>query len=63
MANNVFFFDDKHFKQLTGTAMGTKVAPSYANVTIAYREENLFERIMDSYDNITANTIKNNWMR
>ena len=63
MANNVFYFDDQHFKQLIGTAMGTKVPPSYANLTTAYIEENLFERIMDSYDNVTANTIKNNWMK
>ena len=63
VANNVFFFDDKYFKQLNGAAMGTNVAPNYANLTIAYLEEKLFERIMDSYDNVTPNTITKNWMR
>ena len=63
MANNVYFFDDKHFKQLFGIAMGTKVATSYANLTIAYLEEYLFEKLMDSYDNVTVNTITSNWMR
>ena len=58
MANNVFLFDDKHFTQPIGTVMGTKVEPSYANLTIVYLEENLFDRIIDSYDNVTANTIK-----
>ena len=57
MVNSVFFFDDKHFKQLIGTAMGTRVAQSYANLTFSYLEENMFERIIDSYDTITANTV------
>ncbi|XP_012941014.1 uncharacterized protein LOC106012483, partial [Aplysia californica] len=32
---NNFSFNDQHFLQLTGTAMGTPVAPSYANIFMA----------------------------
>ena len=30
LRNNIFEFDNKVYKQLQGTAMGTKMAPSYA---------------------------------
>ena len=32
---NNFEFDDKHYLQIHGTAMGTKMAPSYANLFLA----------------------------
>ena len=34
LKNNTFEFNDKYYKQLYGTAMGTKTAPSYAWKTI-----------------------------
>ena len=30
LTNNVFEFDNKHYRQIQGAAMGTKMAPSYA---------------------------------
>jgi hypothetical protein len=30
LENNFFFFDNKYYLQIKGTAMGTKVAPTYA---------------------------------
>jgi hypothetical protein len=32
--NNTFNFDNKHFQQVKGTAMGTKMAPTYATLTL-----------------------------
>ena len=32
LKNNNFTFDGNHYLQINGTAMGTKVAPSYANI-------------------------------
>ena len=32
LKNNNFVFDEKHFVQKSGTAIGTKMAPSYANL-------------------------------
>ena len=32
LTNNHFEFNGKHYHQLSGTAMGTKLAPSYANL-------------------------------
>ena len=36
---NNFEFDNKHFLQVGGTAMGTKLAPSFANIFMAYFED------------------------
>jgi len=36
---NNFDFNDKHYLQVGGTAMGTKVAPSFANIFMAQFEE------------------------
>ena len=36
---NIFDFDDKHYLQVDGTAMGTKLVPSLANIFVADFEE------------------------
>lgn len=43
LENNVFHFDSKHYLQIKGTAMGTKMAPTYANLVLAYLEEKLYD--------------------
>ena len=39
--NNVIKFNNKFFLQLQGTAMGTKMAPAYANLYMGSIEETL----------------------
>ena len=39
--NNNFTFDGNHYLQINGTAMGTKMAPSYANIFMGDLEERL----------------------
>ena len=47
---NYFLFDSKMFKQIIGTAMGTKSAPSYAFPIIGYQEETkLFTQALPKY--------------
>lgn len=41
LKNNVFEFNDKYYLQIQGTAMGTKMAPSYANLFMGKLEETL----------------------
>ncbi|GAB1608578.1 uncharacterized protein LOC115215981, partial [Argonauta hians] len=36
--NNYFAFDNKYYKQTSGIAMGTKAAPSIANLVMGYIE-------------------------
>ncbi|XP_072166479.1 uncharacterized protein [Diadema setosum] len=39
LKHNFFQFDDKYYLQKKGTAMGTKMAPAYANIFMATLEE------------------------
>ena len=40
-----FQFNNINYTQTLGTAMGTKMAPTYSTLTLAYLEENLGEII------------------
>ena len=40
---NNFSFNDNHYLQIHGTAMGTKMAPAYANLFLGYFEANALE--------------------
>ena len=42
--NNTFFFNNKYYKQRQGTPMGTKMAPVYSTLVLAYLEETLYTR-------------------
>lgn len=63
LENNHFFFDDKYFLQTKGTAMGTKVAATYANLVFGYLEEKLASECKTSFGEEYALHIKNNWKR
>ncbi|XP_033103422.1 uncharacterized protein LOC117106179, partial [Anneissia japonica] len=41
LTHNNFVFHDKHYQQISGTAMGTKMAPCYANIFMAELEDRL----------------------
>jgi hypothetical protein len=41
LKNNNLTFDGNHYLQINGTAMGTKIAPSYANIFMGDLEERL----------------------
>ena len=44
LKNNCFEFDGTYYKQLQGTAMGTKLAPAYANIFMGYLEHNILSQ-------------------
>ena len=45
LKNNIFEFDEELFIQLIGTAMGTRPAPSYANIFMARNIDKNITRI------------------
>ena len=50
LEKNKFLFDNVMYKQVSGTAMGTKFAPPYACLTIGCLEETrLFPKILKNY--------------
>lgn len=61
--NNAFQFNDQYYLQTKGTAMGTKFAPAYANLVLAYLEEQMYEELANQKDIAYANYIKNNYLR
>ena len=45
LKHNLFVFDDKQCLQINGTAMGTKMAPTYANIFMHYVENTFLSTI------------------
>ena len=46
---NTFTFDTGYYIQVRGTAMGTKVAPTYATLVMGFIEIRLYEKIEEKY--------------
>ena len=60
--NNSFQFNNVNYIQTLGTAMRTKMVLTYATLTLAYLEENLYEIIGKKYNNIKTEFIRS-WKR
>ena len=43
--------------------MGTKMAPTYATLTLGYLEEKMYEKARRQFNHQTAQNIKNGWKR
>lgn len=63
LENNNFHFDNQFFLQTKGTAMGTKVAPTYATLVMGFLEEKLYSVLPDVFDEDTSKYIRENWKR
>ena len=59
----MFYFDGKFYIQKTGTAMGTKVAPTYATLVMGYLEEQLLEKLDRKYGSEISGHFKEKWIR
>ena len=44
LTKNYFEFNKEFFLQISGTAMGKKFAPAYANIYMAHWEETVFQK-------------------
>ena len=63
LENNHFFFDNRYFLQSKGTAMGTKVAPTYATLVLGFLEEKLFTETEQQFGENFGQYIRFNWKR
>ena len=63
LKNNNFYFNGKHYRQLKGTAMGTKVAPVYATLCLSYLEKSLYTIIESKYGPFMKDFFINNYFR
>ncbi|CAG2215320.1 unnamed protein product [Mytilus edulis] len=63
LQNNYFNFNGESYRQISGTAMGTKVAPTYANLVMAYLETQMYERSKLQFGSQFHKYILDNWKR
>ena len=63
LENNTFCFNNEFYKQIKGTAMGTKFAPIYATLTIEYLEVKLYEKVTEVFGDEFGNYFVTNWKR
>lgn len=63
LQNNSFMFGSRHYLQVKGTAMGTKVAPTYATLTLGYLEETLYQKLSQLWGEEDAELLKSKWKR
>ena len=63
LENNNFYFNGNYYKQVKGTAMGTKCAPTYATLVLGYLEEKLYNIIEDTFDKEFREYFEKMWCR
>lgn len=63
LKQNTFQYRKKYFMQINGTAMGTKVAPTYANLVLAYLENKLLNQCIAIFGEEKTTFIRNNYFR
>ena len=63
LTNSTFQFNGDYFSIVKGTATGTTVAPTYATLTIAFLEVELYSRIRILYGDAICKYFIENWKR
>lgn len=63
LTNNFFSFEDDIYIQNSGTAMGTKLAPTYAILVMGYLEYKMYKMIKQVYPEEISNAIVESWIR
>ena len=61
--NNSFQFLKINYIQTLGKAIGTKMAPTYPTLTLAYLEEKLYEKMGKKYSNDIKEDFTKSWKR
>ena len=57
-------YNDKYYFQISGTAMGTKMAPTYATLTMGFLEEAILKlKLVETFGINTARNIQDNRFR
>lgn len=62
LENNYFTFENDTYLQIKGTAMGTKVAPTYATLVMGFLEERMYIKLLEIKPNV-AEDIITSWTR
>ncbi|XP_045209259.2 uncharacterized protein LOC123561103 [Mercenaria mercenaria] len=63
LLNTTFYFNGKYYRQIKGTAMGTKFAPVYATLVIGYLENKLYNDVSSTFGEEFKDYFKDHWKR
>ena len=63
LEKNVFNFDGRKYLQIQGTAMGTKCAPVYATLVVAFLEVKLYQKFEARFGEEHRKKFENEWLR
>ena len=63
LKNNYFKFENDFYLQQSGTAMGTKMAPTYAILFMGFLEEKMYSITKEIYNDDISSKITENWIR
>ncbi|XP_014783644.1 uncharacterized protein LOC106878817 [Octopus bimaculoides] len=63
LEENTFSFNNKSYRQIKGTAMGTKFVPPYANLVMGFLENKLYDEIGNVFEHNFREDIKKKWKR
>ena len=63
LTKKYFYFDDRIFLQKKRTAMGTKMAPSYATLVLGYLENELYSQVSNKMGEEIGHYVYTNWRR
>ena len=63
MSNSCFQFNDECYSLQSGTATGTTVAPSYANLIMAFLETKLYALVLQRFGKEIHTYVIKNWFR
>lgn len=63
LENNFIHFNGTYYRQKLGTAMGTKVAPTYATLVLGFLEEKLFTSVKEKFGENFELYIRKSWKR
>lgn len=63
LGNANFMFNNNYYTLSKGTVTGTTVSPTYANLTMAYLELQLYDRVRHKYGEAVEQYVIENWKR
>lgn len=63
LENNTFRYKNSFYRQIAGVAMGTKMAPTYAILTLGYLEVKLYDQCRTHFGDSKSDYIINNLFR
>ena len=63
MSCSTFQFNDRCYSMKTGTATGTTVAPTYANLVMAFLEIKLYAKVLQVFGEEAHKYVVKNWLR